>query len=330
MKLNRRLLLAASAAAIPVVARAQELAQDRKKIVVGLLSWWPPFMEPTYVARLKEGLKAYGYVEGRNLELLVSFTGGNVERAREAAKAYVDRGVDVIVATATPAVTIAKQATEAKKIPIVMTPVSDPIATGFAASIARPGGHLTGMSMVGPDLSGKRLGFLREIMPDLKSVAFIGWTRDQNAKTFVTGIEAAAAQLGIKLAVKMVDAPSEIDDKLMVALKQDGVQAVVVQPIFMGHQDRIIATARTARLPIVSDFPAFAVSGGLFTYGIDDRAQMQRAAYFIDRIVKGANPADLPIELPTDYALVVNQKTAADLGLTVPPTMLQAATEVVE
>ena len=217
-------------------------------------------MEPTYVARLREGLKAYGYVEGRNLELLVTFTGGNVERAREAAKAYVDRGVDVIVATATPAVTIAKQATEAKKIPIVMTPVSDPIATGFAASIARPGGHLTGMSMVGPDLSGKRLGFLREIMPDLKSVAFIGWTRDQNAKTFVAGIEAAAAQLGIKLVVKMVDAPSEIDDKLMAALKQDGVQAVVVQPIFMGHQDRIIAAARTAKLPIVSDFPAFALS----------------------------------------------------------------------
>ena len=253
MKLNRRLLLAASAAAIPTAARAQ----DRKKIVVGLLSWWPPFMEPTYVARLREGLKAYGYVEGRNLELLVTFTGGNVERAREAAKAYVDRGVDVIVATATPAVTIAKQATEAKKIPIVMTPVSDPLATGFAASIARPGGHLTGMSMVGPDISGKRLGFLREIMPDLKSVAFIGWTRDQNAKTFVAGIEAAAAQAGIRLTVTMVDAPSEIDDKLMATLRQDGVQAVVVQPIFMGHQDRIIAAARTAKLPIISDFPAF-------------------------------------------------------------------------
>jgi putative ABC transport system substrate-binding protein len=326
VKLKRRLLLAASAATIPVVASAQ----DRKKIVVGLLSWWPSFMEPTYVARLREGLKAYGYVEGRNLELLVTFTGGNVERAREAAKAYVDRGVDVIVATATPAVTIAKRATEAKKIPIVMTPVSDPIATGFAASIARPGGHLNGMSMVGPDLSGKRLGYLREIMPDLKSVAFIGWTRDQNAKTFVAGIDAAAAQAGIKLVVKMVDAPSEIDDKLMAALKQGGAQAVVVQPIFMGHQDRIIAAARTVKLPIISDFPAFALSGGLFTYGIDDRAQMQRAAYFIDRIVRGANPADLPIELPTDYVLIVNQKTAAEFGLTVPPTMIQAATEVVE
>lgn len=128
----------------------------------------------------------------------------------------------------------------------------------------------------------------------------------------------------------MVDAPSEIDDKLIANLKQDGVQVVVVQPIFMGHQDRIIAAARTSKLPIVSDLPAFALSGGLFTYGIDDRAQMQRAAYFIDRIVKGANPADLAIELPTDYVLIANLKTAAEFGLTVPPTMLQAATGVIE
>lgn len=326
MPIDRRALLAAFAAAVPVTA----LAQDRKKIVVGLLSWWPPAMEATYVARLREGLRAYGYVEGRNLELLVTFTGGNVERARVAAKDYVERGVDVIVASATPAVTIAKEATQARKIPVVMAPVSDPIATGLVDSIARPGGNLTGLSMIGPDLSGKRLGFLREVMPDLKTIAFIGWSRDQNAKTFIAGIQAAASQAGIKLIVKLVDAPSEIDDALMATLKQDGVQAVVVQPIFMGHQDRIIAVARTAKLPIVSDFPIFAVAGGLLTYGIDDRALMQRAGYFIDRIVKGAKAADLPIELPTDYVLIVNRKTAEEFGLTIPPTMLQAATEVIE
>jgi putative ABC transport system substrate-binding protein len=255
--IERRLLLAAFAAALPLVARAQE----RKKIVVGLLSWWPPSMEATYVARLREGLRAYGYVEGRNLELLVVFTGGNVDLARDAARRFVERGVDAIVATATPAVTIAKEATQARKIPVVMAPVSDPVATGLVASIARPGGRLTGMSMIGPDLSGKRLAFLREVVPDLKSVAFIGWTRDQNTKTFVAGIEVAASQLGVKLTVKLVDSPSEIDDALMAALKQEGVEAVVVQPIFMGHQDRIVAAARTAKLPVVSDFPAFAVAG---------------------------------------------------------------------
>jgi len=326
MPMTRRVLLAALAAAAPVVAAAQ----DRKKIVVGLLSWWPPAMEAVYVARLREGLRAYGYVEGRNLELLATFTGGNVERARAAAKDYVEHGVDVIVATATPAATIAKEATQTRKIPVVMAPVSDPIATGLVDSVARPGGNLTGMSMIGPDLSGKRLGFLRDAMPDLRSIAFVGWTRDQNNKTFVAGIQAAADQAGIKLVVKLVDSPADIDGALMAALKQEGVQAVVVQPIFMGHQDRIIAAARTAKLPIVSDFPIFAVAGGLLTYGIDDRAQMQRAGYFIDRIVKGAKPADLPIELPTDYVLIVNQKTAAEFGLTIPPTMLQAATEVID
>jgi putative ABC transport system substrate-binding protein len=326
MHMTRRTLLAAFAVAVPSVASTQ----DRKKIVVGLVSWWPPSMEATYVARLREGLRAYGYVEGRNLELLVTFTGGDVESARDAARRYVERGVDAIVVTATPVATIAKEATQARKIPIVMAPVSDPVATGLVDSIARPGGHLTGMSMVGPDLSGKRLELLREIMPDLKSVAFIGSTRDQNTKTFVAGIEAAAARLGLRLDVKLVGAASEIDAALMAALKQGGGDAVVVQPIFMGYQDRIVAAARTAKLPVVSDFPVFAEAGALLTYGIDDRAQMQRAAYFIDRIVKGTSPSDLPIELPTDYVLVVNLKTAAEFGLTVPPTVLQRATEVIE
>jgi putative ABC transport system substrate-binding protein len=200
----------------------------------------------------------------------------------------------VIVATATPALTIAKEATQARTIPIVMAPVSDPLATGLVESIACPGGHLTGMSMVGPDLSGKRLAFLRKVMPDLESVAFIGSSGDQNTKTFVAGIEDAARHLGLELIAKLVDSPMAIDDGLMADLSGEGVQAVVVQPIFMGYQD-------------------------------------QRAAYFIDRIVRGAKPADLPIELPTDYVLfVVNLKTAAAFGLTVPPTVLRAAAEVIE
>ena len=324
--MKRRVLLAAVAAAIPGVS----VAQDRKKIVVAFLSWWPPSMEASYVERLREGLRAYGYVEGRNLELLSAFTGGDVERTREAAKGFVDRGVDVIVAAATPVATIAKEATQARKIPIVMAPVSDPVATGLVDSIARPGGNLTGMSMAGPDLSGKRLAYLREAMPGLSSVAFIGSTRDQNTKTFVAGIEAAASQLGVKLIVTLVDSPARIDDALMASLKQQGVQAVIVQPIFIGYQDSIVAAARTAGLPVVSDFPVFAVAGGLFTYGIDDRARLERAAYFIDRIVKGTKPADLPIELPTEFALVINQKAAAAFGLTIPPTMIQAAAEVIE
>jgi putative ABC transport system substrate-binding protein len=324
--LGRRAILAGLAVAAP----GATFAQDRKKIAVGLLSWWPPSMEPTYAARLREGLQAYGYLEGRNLELTTAFTGGNVERTREAARRFVERGVDVLVVTATPAVTIAKEATRTRKIPIVMAPVSDPVATGLVNSIARPGGHLTGMSMLGPDLSGKRLELLREIKPDLESIAFLGSTRDPNTKTFVAAIEAAARQLGLRLAVKLVDRPEEIDTALLATLKREGADAVVLQPIFMGRQDEIVAAARPSRLPLVTDFPAFALAGALLTYGIDDRAQMRRAAYFVDRIVKGARPSDLPIELPTEYALLVNLKTAAELGLTVPPSVLQRATETIE
>lgn len=324
--MKRRAVLAGVLLAVPAAAQAQA----GKKITVGLVSWWPPSIEASHVARLREGLRAYGYVEGRNLELLTAFTGGDLARTREAVQRFVDRGVDVLVVSATPVATIAKQATQARKIPIVMAPVSDPVATGLVDSIARPGGHLTGMSMIGPDLSGKRLEFLREIMPDLKSIAFLGSTRDPNTKTFVSGIEAVAAGLGLRLTVKLVDDVSEIDAALMSTLKKQGVEAVVIQPIFMGHQDRIVASARAAKMPIVSDFPIFATAGALLTYGIDDRAQMQRAAYFIDRIVKGTSPADLPIELPTEVTFLINLKAARELGLIVPPLVVQRADEVIE
>ncbi len=323
---RRRALLAGLAAAVPRAAAAQE----RKKITVGVLSWWPPSIEPDHVGALRDGLKSFGYVEGRNLELIAAFTGGNAERTRDAARRLVERQVDVLVVTATPAVTIAKEATKERPIPIVMAPVADPVATGLVASIARPGGYLTGMSMMGPDLSGKRLEFLREIMPALKSIAFVGTTRDPNTKTFVAGLQAPANKLGLKLTVKLVDGAAEVDGALMAGLKRDGVDAVVLQPIFMGYQDPILAAARAARLPVITDFPIFAEAGALLTYGIDDRAQMRRAAYFVDRIVRGTSPADLPIELPTAFAFVINRKTAADLGLTIPPLLLQRADEVIE
>ncbi len=324
--MKRRAVLAGILLAAPTAVEAQA----GKKITVGLVSWWPPSIEPSHVGRLREGLQAYGYVEGRNLEILTAFTGGDVARTREAVQRFVDRGVDVLVVSATPVATIAKQATQTRKIPIVMAPVSDPVATGLVDSIARPGGHLTGMSMIGPDLTGKRLELLHEIMPELKSIAFLGLTRDPNTKTFVSSIEAAAARIGLRLSVKLVDDASEIDSPLMSTLKQQGVEAVVLQPIFMGYQDQILAAARAAKMPVVTDFPIFAMAGALLTYGIDDRAQMQRAAYFIDRIVKGASPADLPIELPTQVAFLVNLKVARELGLTVPPLVIQRADEVIE
>jgi putative ABC transport system substrate-binding protein len=326
LSIKRRMAIAGALSAVPGLASAQA----SRKIVVGVLSWWPGTMEANHLGHLREGLRALGYVEGRNLEILSAFVSGDVGRAREAVRGYVERGVDVIVAAATPAATIAKEATATRKIPIVMCPVSDPLATGLAQSIARPGGNLTGMAMIGPDLTEKRLELLREIKPGLKSIAFIGWTRDQNAKTFLARIQAACQKLGLGLTERMIDQASAVDEAMMKELKAAGAEAVILQPIFLGHHGRMIEAARAAGLPSISDFPNFAEAGALFTFGIDDRAQLKRAGYFIDRIVKGTSPADLPIELPVDAALLVNLKTAREFGLTVPPAVLQRATDIIE
>jgi len=324
--LSRRVLVAGLGVALPAIAGAQ----SRKKIVVGFVSWWPAFMEGDYVPRLRKALAVLGYVESRSLELPVTFTGGDPALTRETAKRLVARAVDVIVVTATPVATIVKEETQASQIPVVMAPVSDPLATGLVQSIARPGGNLTGMSMAGPDLSGKRLQLLRDIMPNLEVLAFVGSNRDPNTKTFAASPERVAAQAGLRLVVRMVDSPAQIDDALMADLKQAGAQALNIQPIFIGQHVKIIETATRAGLPSTSDFPAFAEAGALFSYGLDDRARTERAAYFIDRIVKGTKPADLPIELPTEFVLIVSRKAAAGFGLSLPPGVIAQANEVIE
>lgn len=322
----RRAFAAGLGAALPALASAQ----PARKIVVGFISWWPAFMEKDYVPRLRKGLAALGYAKPQTLELLTTFVGGDPALTREAAKGLVARNVDVIVVTATPVATIVKQETEAKSIPVVMAPVSDPLATGLVQSLARPGGNLTGMSMAGPDLTGKRLQVLRDIMPKLDSLAFVGSNRDPNAKTFIASLERVAAQAGLKLTIRMVDTPHQIDGALMADFKQAGAQALNIQPIFIGQHTRIIAAATLAGLPSTSDFPVFAEAGALFSYGLDDRARMERAAYFVDRIVRGTKPADLPIEQPTEFALIVNRKAAAAFGLTIPPAVIAQADEVIE
>jgi putative ABC transport system substrate-binding protein len=324
--MRRRLFVAGLGAALPAIARAQ----PGKKIVVGFVAWWPASMESDYAQRLRKALAARGYVEPQTLELLTTFVGGDPALTRETAKRLVARKVDVIVVIATPVATIVKQETAASGIPVVMAPVADPLATGLAKSIARPGGNLTGMSMAGPDLSGKRLQILRDIMPNLKSLAFVGSNRDPNTKTFVASLERVAAQAGVQVVVRLVDSPNQIDDSRMAGLKQAGAQALNIQPIFMGRQAEIVATATRAGLPSISDFPVFAEAGALFSYGLDDRARLSRAAYFIDRIVKGAEPADLPIELPTEFTLIVNRKAATACKLVIPPAVIAQADEIMD
>jgi putative ABC transport system substrate-binding protein len=326
MMLRRRVVVAALGGALPALAGAQ----PRRKILVGFVSWWPPSMEGVYVPRLRKGLAALGYAEPQTLELLTTFAGADPALVRDAARRLVARKVDAIVVTATPAATILKEETQATQTPVVMAPVADPLATGLVQSIARPGGNLTGMSMAGPDLSAKRLQVLRDIMPNLEALAFVGTSRDPNTRTFIAGLERVTTQAGLKLLVRLVDFPAQVDDALMGGLKQAGAQAVNIQPIFIGRHVEIVAAATRAGLPSTSDFPVFAEAGALFSYGLDDRARLERAAYFIDRIVQGTKPADLPIEQPTEFTLIVNRKAAVAFELSIPPSVVAQADEVIE
>ncbi len=275
----------------------------------------------------REGMQQLGYVDGKNYDVESYFTGGNREMTQDVARKLVQEPVDVLLAVATPAIHIVNAATHT--IPIVML-TANALATGLVSSLSRPGGNLTGVSLLMTDLAGKRLELLREIQPSLHAIAFLGSSRDPNTATFVRETQAAADQLGVVLSVRLVDGPASIDQTIFDTMKRDGSEAVIVQPIFAGYQDNIIAMAMKSRLPVISDWAFFAEAGALLTYGANEADLMRRTAYYVDRILKGANPADLPIEQPTNFEMVINLKTAKVLGLDVPATLLATADRVIE
>jgi len=276
--------------------------------------------------RFREGMEKVGYSES-DYELEGHFTGGNPQLTRDIARKLVEEPVDVFVVVATPAIHIAKAATQT--IPIVMF-TANALATGLVPSLSHPGGNLTGVSLLLTDTAGKRLELLRRIEPGLHTAAFLGSTKDPNTVNFVKETQEAADELGIKLAVKLIDGPQALGQTIFEAMKADGSQAVIAQPIFIGYQDEIVAMAMKDRLPVISDWAAFAKAGALFTYGARQAAGMRRTAYYVDRIFKGAKPADLPVEQPTEFELVVNVKTAKALGLNVPQSLLARADDVIE
>jgi putative ABC transport system substrate-binding protein len=305
---------------------ASPAAADDKKVKIGFLSWFPPTMKVD-LDHFREGMQQLGYVDGKNYEVEAFFTGGNREITEDVARRLVQEPVDVLLAVATPAIHIANAAT--RTIPIVML-TANALATGLVSSLSRPGGNLTGVSLLMTDLAGKRLELLREIQPSLHAIAFLGSSRDPNTATFVRETQTAADQLGVVLSVRLVDGPASIDQAIFDTMKRDGSEAVIVQPIFAGYHDNIITIAMRSRLPVISDWAFFAEAGALLTYGANEADLMRRTAYYVDRILKGANPADLPIEQPTNFELVINLKTAKALGLDVPATLLATADQVIE
>lgn len=307
--MRRRDLLLLSGAALATVSPAFAIPKMAK---IGLLDWFPPAMRGD-LDRFREGMRELGYVDGKDYQVEAYFTGGDPQLTREMAQKLVHEPTDVIVAVATPAMYSANA-----------------LATGLVPSLSHPGGNLTGVSLLLTDTAGKRLEFLRQIEPGLHAAGFLGSSKDPNTATFVKQTQAAADELGVKLSVRLIDGPGVINQAVFDAMKKGGSEAIIAQPIFTGYQDEIVAMAMKDRLPVVSDWAVFAEAGALFTYGARQAALMRRTAYYVDRILKGAKPADLPVEQPTEFEFVINLKTAKTLDLTVPQLLLAQADDVID
>jgi putative tryptophan/tyrosine transport system substrate-binding protein len=277
----------------------------------------------------QQGLRELGYVEGKNIVIEWRFAGGKVERLRDLAAELVRLKVDVIVARATPAVQAAKGATTT--IPIVMAAVADAVGSGFVASLARPGGNITGVTNIMPELAGKRLELLKEIVPKLSRVAFLAHGGDPAHRLFVKEAQEAGQSLGVQIQPSVVKDPEEFESAFS-AMARERAGALIVQPLFvstLGYGRRIAELAAKNRLPTVSDGNPFADQGGLMFYGPNFFDLIRRTAIYVDKILKGAKPPDLPVEQPKKFELVINLKAAKQIGLTIPPNVLARADKVI-
>jgi putative ABC transport system substrate-binding protein len=253
-----------------------------------------------------------------------------VDHLSSLAEELVRTKVDIILASATPAVNAAKNAT--KTIPIVMGPAADPVGSGLVMSLARPGGNITGVSLIMPELAGKRIELLREVLPKLSRVAFLAYGPGPAHRLFVKEAQNAAERFGMKFQPVVIEGPEEIEDAFSAVIRERA-GALMVHPLFvatLGQGRRIAELATKNRLPTISDGYRFAEAGGLIYCGPDQLAMVRRVAIYVDKILKGTKPADLPVEQPTKFELVINLKTAKQIGLTIPQWVLMRADRVIK
>jgi putative ABC transport system substrate-binding protein len=272
-----------------------------------------------------EGLREFGYIDGQNIQVVFRSAEGRLGLLPELAAELVRLKVDIVVASETPSVQAAKRATS--EIPIVMAPSGDPVGTGLIASLARPGGNVTGLSAATAELAGKSLELIREIMPAASRVAALADPTNAFTRPFLEQINLAAQTIGIEIQVVMVRRTEEIGAAFSEMIGER-IDAVIVQPTL--PRAPIIDQLQKHRLPAVSGNRAFADAGGLMSYAGSLADRYRNAAPYVDKILKGAKPADLPVQQPTKFELVINLKTAKALGLTVPPTLLARADDVIE
>jgi putative ABC transport system substrate-binding protein len=304
-------------------------AQQPKKVPrIGYLTVSTPSAQASRVEAFRQGLRDFGYVEQKNIIIEYRYAEGKLERQSKLAAELVRLKVDIIVSAGPTVTSAVKEATAT--IPIVMAFDNDPVGSGFVTSLARPGGNITGLSSLSPELSGKQLELLKETLPKLSRVAVLGNSNEPANPKSLREIELAAGAFRVQLQYLDVLGPKDIETAFRDASKgrADAV-LVLASSVLNIHQKQAIELAVKSRLPAIYARPEIVEAGGLMTYGVSINDLYRRAATYVDKILKGAKPMDLPVEQPTKFELVINLKTAKQIGLTIPPNVLARADKVI-
>jgi putative ABC transport system substrate-binding protein len=304
-------------------------AQQPAKVPrVGFLSAVPLSSMSARVDALRQGLRDLGYIEGQNIVIEYRFAEGSFDQVLHNAAELVRLRVDAVITAGATDTRAAKKATST--IPIVMAFDSDPVGSGFVLSLARPGGNITGLSSLTPEITGKQLELLKQIIPRLSRVSALGSSNEPGNEQALEETQSAARALGLNLQYHDVQSSDDLESAFKAAIRERSQALVVLRnPVASTHRTQIVALVAKSRLPVMFPRRDYVESGGLISYGASDIDLFRRAAIYVDKILKGTNPADLPVEQPTKFELVINLKTANQIGLTIPPNVLARADKVI-
>ncbi|MGZ8424854.1 MAG: ABC transporter substrate-binding protein [Candidatus Binatia bacterium] len=327
--MRRKIVFSLLITVLLTAAPLAEAQQPAKMFRIGVLTGSSLSSQSARNEAFRQGLRELGYVEGKDILIEWRSYEGNRERQSKLVDELVRFKVDVLVAVGSGDIQIAKEATST--IPIVMMVGGDPVASGFIASLARPGGNITGLATLRPELSGKRLELLKEIVPKLSRVAFVASPGNRDYANEKKEVELAAAAFGIKLRVFDVKTPNDVETAFQTASKEkaDAVLFRVAGPLEAAQRPQIAAFAVKYRLPTMHASAQHVEAGGLMSYGVSTIDLARRAATYVDKILKGRKPADLPVEQPMKFEFIVNLKAAKQIGLTIPPNVLVRADRVI-
>jgi len=286
-------------------------------------------LDPVRTEALRQGLRELGYVEGKTIAIEWRSAEGKLDHVPALVAELVRLNVDVIVTAGPVPTRISKDATST--IPIVMTQVNDPVGSGLVASLARPGGNITGLSTLAPEISGKQLELLKEILPGLSRAAVFGTSTQPGNSQMLKEVEVAAGALAVKLHYVDVLSPEDIESAFRAAVKgrAHAVLMIVASSVVGDHRQKIVDLVVKSRLPAMYPFSSYVEAGGLMSYSVNLTDLDRRAATFVDKILKGTKPADLPVEQPKKFEFIINLKAAKQIGLTIPPNVLARADKVI-